>query len=173
MQQSYKHKAKYNINDNGSVTFYPTPDCKPAKTAKHKAKISMSTIMNDANCTKAEAYSNPNDTICQVGGKTHSFIVSSLTAWSEHYPFRFKPQHIWLLVLQGVAIHVDQNAEKLRQKYVSHAGKKKLLLTRDNFVLGSAKNDWIGVINEFVEQINKNTVKDTVELFNSDFSTST
>eukprot|EP01084_Bolivina_argentea_P074403 134965_1 len=62
MQQSYKHKAKYNINDNGSVTFYPTPDCKPAKTAKHKAKISMSTIMNDANCTKAEAYSNPNDT---------------------------------------------------------------------------------------------------------------
>eukprot|EP01084_Bolivina_argentea_P248244 415218_1 len=174
MQELYQYKCKHKINDDGSVTFWPTPDCKPCQQPKHKSKMSMNhSILSDMNCNKVEAHSNPSDEIVQTGGKTSSFIVSSLTAWSEHYPFRFKPEHIWLLVLQGVAVHVDQCAEKLRDKYVTHQGKKKLLISRDEFVLGSAKNDWIGVINEFVQQIDKYTVNDTVKLFNCDFTCST
>ena len=47
-------------------------------------------------------------------------------AWSQHYPFRFKPGHIWLLKLQAVAIAVAENAEKLRDKCVKHDEKMKL-----------------------------------------------
>ena len=38
---------------------------------------------------------------------------------------------------------------------------------------GNRKNDWAGVIDEFCEQIDKNTVKDTVELLEADFSNAT
>merc|ERR1719145_273380 len=99
-----------------------------------------------------------------------SFIDASLEAWAKHYPIRFRPEHIWLLILQAVALHVEKNAEKLRKKYVNHEGKMELKVQRDDFVLGSDNNDWEGVIEEFVEQIDANTVKDTVQLLDCDFS---
>merc|ERR1719242_359212 len=133
-----------------------------------------------AGCSgELEASSDPDVQVVLSNGWMRSrgsicgFIDASLTAWSNHYPIRFKPEHIWLLILQGVAVHVDQNAEKLRRKYVNHNGKMTLKVIRDDFVLGSDKNDWEGVIEEFVEQIDANTVKDTVPLFDCDFSGST
>merc|ERR550525_2325282 len=126
-----------------------------------------------------EASSDPNVQVVQSGARrpwdspTSGFIDAAVTAWSKHYPIRFKPEHIWLLILQGVAVHFDHNAEKLRKKYVNHDGKMKLEVRRDGFVLGSDKNDWEGVIKEFVDQIDANTVKDTVQLFDCDFSGST
>ena len=40
-------------------------------------------------------------------------------------------------------------------------------------MIGNRKNDWAGVIDEFSEQIDKNTVKDTVSILESDFSNAT
>jgi len=115
---------------------------------------------------------DPTSDIIQNGGRGNvcSFITSALTAWSSHYPFRFRPEHIWLLILQGVAVHVDQNAEKLRKKYVEHEGKKTLII--DVSPNPSAK-EWMNVIQGFVDQIDKNTVSDTCELFDCDFTAST
>merc|ERR1719295_2251096 len=168
-------KAKYEVNKDGSLTFWPTPDCEVSEGLRTE-KVSMWKAAKAANISgKLEASSDPNVDVVQSGGRSTicSFIEASVTAWSNHYPIRFKPEHIWLLILQGVAVHVDQNAEKLRKKYVNHEGKKTLTVRRDGFVLGSDKNDWEGVIEEFVEQIDANTVKDTVQLFDCDFSGST
>eukprot|EP01084_Bolivina_argentea_P283517 485588_1 len=124
----YNYKAKHKIMNNGNVTFWPTPNCKSSKQKIGTNQISMNNILNKENCTRALAYSNPNDQIIQdeqYNSIVSSFITSSLEAWSKHYPFRFRVEHIWLLILQSVAIHVDKNAEKLRQKYVKHDGKKK------------------------------------------------
>jgi len=44
---------------------------------------------------------------------------------------------------------------------------------RPNFVKGGKDNDWDGVVNEFVEQIDENTVDDVVKLFEPDFTSST
>merc|ERR1719295_2483702 len=167
-------KAKYEVNKDGSLTFWPTPDCEVSEGLRTE-KVSMWKAAKAANISgKLEASSDPNVDVIQHGGRNPicSFINASMTAWSMHYPFRFKPEHIWLLILQGVAVHVDQNAEKLRKKYVSHEGKMTLKVQRDDFVLGSDKNDWEGVIEEFVQQIDANTVKDTVQLFDCDFSNS-
>merc|ERR1719295_1316111 len=168
-------KAKYEVNKDGSLTFWPTPDCEVSEGLRTE-KVSMWKAAKAANISgKLEASSDPNVDVIQHGGRNPicSFINASMTAWSMHYPFRFKPEHIWLLILQGVAVHVDQNAEKLRKKYVNHEGKMTLTVRRDGFVLGSDENDWEGVIEEFVEQIDANTVKDTVQLFDCDFSGST
>merc|ERR1719474_1979630 len=168
----YTHNAKYNVNGDGSVTFWPTPNCKPAIKPVTTKRMSMKKYAEWQQCKELEASSNTDLDIAGESGIC-SFITAAIDSWSSHYPIRFKPEHIWLLILQGVAVHVDRNAEKLRTKYVNHKETMTLRVERDDFVLGSAKNDWEGVIEEFVEQIDSNTVKDTVQLFDCDFSGST
>merc|ERR1719385_585862 len=133
----------------------------------------MTHVLKAAKYGQLEASSDSGINVVDSNAGISSFITASLDAWANHYAIRFKPEHIWLLILQGVAIHVDKNAEKLRKKYVNHNGKLQLTVRRDGFTLGSKQNDWEGVIEEFVQQIDANTVKDTVQLFDCDFSGST
>ena len=180
----HRHEAKYEINEDGSVTFWPTPDCETSTERLQTIKMTelMAGVAERANCARLEMTSDSDLDVIDCTTRFNpfhwfnpicSFIKASFDSWSNHYPIRFKPEHIWLLILQGVAVHVDQNAEKLRAKYVNHKEKMTLRVQRDDFVLGSAGNDWEGVIEEFVEQIDANTVKDTAALFDCDFSRST
>merc|ERR1712178_270376 len=70
-----------------------------------------------------------------VGG--HGFISAIITAWSEHLPLVLKPEHIWLLILQGIRAHVDADPEGARDRFVGFQGKKTLEIRRDRFVKGS------------------------------------
>lgn len=103
----------------------------------------------------------------------NGFIAAVTIAFAEHYPLALRPEHIWTLVLQGVAAHVNQHAEALRPKFVAHDGKKQLLIRRDEFRLGASGDDWRGVVAEFSEQIAQNTVAGTAELMATDFSSTT
>ena len=172
IQELYHHKARYNINDNGSVTFYPTPNCKPATDKLETNKISLQSILEQQDCTEIYTYSDPDQQVIQPSYPKGvcSFITGAIMAWSEHYPFRIRVEHIWLLILQAVAIHVDQNAEKLRSKYVEHEGKVTLKIDIPGV---PSREEWQSVIETFVEMMDKNTVKDTCQLFECDFSGST
>ena len=59
------------------------------------------------------------------------------------------------MILQAVAVHVDQNAEKLRNKYVKHEGKEIEIEVSAN----PSYEEWISIISGFVDQIDKNTVR--------------
>lgn len=61
-----------------------------------------------------------------------------------HYPLVLDPDVIWLTIAQGLANHINVNAEKLRRRFVAHDGKKKIIVRRDSFLRGSPENDWPG-----------------------------
>ena len=173
LQDLFHHEAKYEIDDNGSVTFWPTPNCEVATKKLESQKMTVECIPRNQQCTKAAIFSDPDIEIvteCNWKYGVSSFIISSLTAWSKHYPFRFRPEHIWLLILQATAVHVDQNAEKLRSKYVKHKGKMQLNV---DVSANPSYEEWIDVVKNFASQIDKNTVKGTGKLFECDFSSST
>ena len=172
LQELYIHRAEYKLNDDGSLTFYPTPNCKPSERKLITRKMSLNHVLQEQNCKSAACYSNPECKIEQTGcySTICSFITGAAKAWSEHYPFKFRVDHIWILILQAVAIHVDKNAEKLRPKYVKHEGKKQLKVRVSGI---PTAEEWIQVIKEFGGQIDANTVEDTCELLECDFSTST
>jgi hypothetical protein len=102
----------------------------------------------------------------------NAFIDAITTAFDKHYPLLLKPDHFWLMVVQGVAIHTNKHAEQLRSNWVTHEGKKTLVVQCDNFVLGAA-NDWAGVVAEFEKQIRANTVAGAVDMLTPSFSTTT
>ncbi|CAF3043734.1 unnamed protein product [Rotaria sp. Silwood2] len=51
--------------------------------------------------------------------------------YSNHYPLELSVEDIWVAIAQGVSIHLNENAEKYRQLFVSHEGKKTLQLNVD------------------------------------------
>jgi len=81
--------------------------------------------------------------------RSHPLIGSLHAAFSSHRPVALSPDIVWLTLCQGLAHHVNANAEVLRPRLVSHPGKLKLVVRRDDFVKGSPENPWPEVFAEF------------------------
>jgi len=97
------------------------------------------------------------------------FISTVSYAFDRHIPLSLRPEHFWAIITQTVSIHVNENAEKLRDKFVTHQGKEVIKVRRDDFVLDQP-NDWASVIPEFSSEIKKRTVGGVSDLVIQQFS---
>merc|ERR1719502_1882311 len=113
----------------------------------------------------------PPETV-EVFTRQNLFAKSVHAAFYGHHPLVLSPDVIWLTIMQGLANHVDQNAEALRDKFVAHQGKEEIVIERASFVKGSPTNDWPGVFPEFAAKIGEKTVGGLAEVAAADFSTS-
>jgi len=101
----------------------------------------------------------------------HPFVKAVHLAYSHHVPLIITPDIIFYLISSATAVHINQNAEKLRKVFVNHEGKKELEIRRDDFVLNSKSNPWHEVIDDFVIEIGKNTNNNVADLMVANFST--
>jgi hypothetical protein len=81
------------------------------------------------------------------------------------------PDIIWLAIAQGFAKHVNENAESLRKKFVSHEGKKEIVIMRDES--DPLKLDWQGIIEDFSFQIKESIGEEAHSTLVPTFSTTT
>jgi hypothetical protein len=100
---------------------------------------------------------------------THPLVQMAYHAFYEHRPIVLSPDAIWFCLAQGLAHHVNCNAERLRKRFVKHDGKVKLVVTRSDFVLGQA-NPWPEAFAAFSEQMALHLGK-LRDLVVADFST--
>ena len=105
------------------------------------------------------------------GSCLNGFLAAVDLAYRKHYPLILSPDIIWLATMQGFAKHVNKNAEKLRDMFVSHQGKKLIKVRRDDFAKGDASNPWPEVFDEFVNQIRKYVGESNMDLIMPSFST--
>lgn len=101
----------------------------------------------------------------------HPFVEAVDFAYSHHVPLTITPDVIFYLITSATAVHINQNAEKLRKTFVNHEGKKELEVRRDDFVLNSKSNPWHEVIDDFSIQIRNNTNNNVADLLEANFST--
>ncbi len=101
----------------------------------------------------------------------HGLVSAADLAFRQHYPLMMTPDHIWLTVTQGLAAYIAQDPEKWRKHFVSHEGKEKIRIIRNEFVLGSPTNDWAGCFGEFSDAIRGYIGDETHGLIVSDFGT--
>lgn len=101
---------------------------------------------------------------------SHPLIAALHAGFAYHYPVCLSPDILWLTITQGLAIHINQNAERLRSKLVSHEGQLTLKVRRDDFIKGSPENPWPEVFSAFSEQIHDH-IGDAHDLIVADFST--
>lgn len=72
----------------------------------------------------------------------HPLIACVHTAFSQHRPLILSPDIIWLTIVQGFAQHINNNAEKLRDKFVSHKGKKQIIIIVQDIYAASPESAW-------------------------------
>lgn len=93
--------------------------------------------------------------------------------YSKHFPLTLSPSIIHLALCQAIGIHINQNAERLRHQFVNHERKQRIVVRRDQFRKGSAKNDWVGTFPEFTTKMKEFMKGETNDLFAAPYSTST
>jgi hypothetical protein len=75
--------------------------------------------------------------------------------------------------MQQFAIHINQQSEKWREKLVGFPGRKLLTVRRDDFIMGSSKNDWSWVTKELGKMISAELKTDLGKAVAPEFSTTT
>lgn len=92
-------------------------------------------------------------------------------AYGEHRPLTLSPDAVWIHICQVFSHYVNDNAESLRPKIVSHDGKMSLVVVNTTNSLSNEDADWQGMIDDFCTQINKNIRNDIAETIAGGFST--
>ena len=104
--------------------------------------------------------------------KYKSLIQGLILAYKNHYPITITPDMIWLLIEQGFVRYIEKYKDKVRENFVNFSGKKELKIKRIGLTPTTAKEeDWKGIIEEFVQQIEENVGKEIIDNLQSDFST--
>ena len=153
-----------------SITF-TVDDVKPGTKAlpTMPVKAAIETILAAPN-SPLESWSR--DTMKIVASPhIQPFLATMNTAFHNHLPIILSPDMIWLQVLQGLASHVNANAEKLRHHFVAHDGKKLIEIRRDEFVKGNPDNDWEGAFAEFSDKMRGHIGEKTHGLIASGYGT--
>jgi hypothetical protein len=99
----------------------------------------------------------------------HALLSAFRIAFYDHMPLGLSPDAIWIRLVRGFALHVNEHAEQLRRRFVSHSGKEKLVVERPDFLPGK-DNPWPEAFETFSDQLDERTGGLT-SLVRVDFST--
>lgn len=121
---------------------------------------------------RAEAWSrDPPRLVAPVG--SHAVVDAIHLAFVGHRPLTFSPDMVWLLLCQGVALHVGAHVERLRPRLVNHPGRITLEIeVRDDprFRKGSGETPWPEVFDSLSAQLGNHLLEDR-DPFLPEFST--
>merc|ERR1719341_509763 len=83
------------------------------------------------------------------------FFATVKTAYNNHYILKTGPEDWWYTIAQKVALAIDNNTKKqeVRDFFVSHEGKKSLVVCIGTTIYGA---DWSWFFDQKAEQIEEN-----------------
>ena len=147
------------------TTFAVSPDVKPEgrlKTVDHLGEL------RTALRRPIEAAWRPRNRVVSCD-EDHALLSAFRIAFYSHMPLRLSPDAIWVTLARGFALHVNENAERLRHRFVRHSGKGNLVVERPDFLPGR-DNPWPEAFEAFGGQLDAHTGGLT-SLVRADFST--
>ena len=102
----------------------------------------------------------PQEGVHSIGHRTgfHQFLGSLNEAFDKHLGFVLAPQQLFLLILQQVSVHVNENAEVLRDEFVKHAGKARIEIEVP------LEPEWAEIIKKFQAEITDRIVQSVADL---------
>jgi hypothetical protein len=121
---------------------------------------------------------NPNETpterlirLHRGSGVMHPFVGAVHAAYQNHRPLILSPDMFWLLIIQGLAQHINHSPEKYREQFVAFSGKTCLEVHRDDFIKGALENTWEDVFSEFSAKIQQHVGDRNYSSIVAEFST--
>ncbi|RIA98667.1 hypothetical protein C1645_748882 [Glomus cerebriforme] len=102
---------------------------------------------------------------------TNGFVATILQAYSSNQHLFLTPDDVWLVIAQGISQHINNNAEKYRQRIVNHQGQKRVEIYGQDLLEDNEENNWITLFDRLNRAMDELiTIKD---LLTCNFSTST
>jgi hypothetical protein len=114
----------------------------------------------------------PDSVVCYFD-KNNVFARAVHMSFYDHVPLSISPDAVWQTILSGLAIHISENAEILRHKFVRHEGKEKVVLVKSEFDSRVPDAPWHTIVESFTEALGKKVGDDKVHFAEGKFSTST
>lgn len=112
-------------------------------------------------------------TVNADGEDVHPFIGMVAKAYAEHYPIEIYPDDIWLLLLDGIKIHVNSNREKFRDEFVVNGVDSLLAIEDNSLTLSSPPEKWEQDVLEVYDSLFQKIPSKTRASFDVNFSTTT
>lgn len=115
-----------------SFTFYPTAsvDIAPVKrvTETTVAQHFLKTTEYKQGVGGQLVSGSLNETAVQFPGMVNGLVDTLVRAYSSHHEIILTPDNFWMAILTQFSVYLTQNAEALREKFVSHQGQKELIV---------------------------------------------
>ena len=170
-----KQQLVKETNITNSPTVFEVADVMPAKKLLSEVSYhrSLQVLLREYQTeAKIESWSqSPGRGQLVESVHFHPVVEAFHKAYNDHRPLCLSPDMIWLLIAQGLANHINANAEQLRDQFVEHKGKVPIEVRKDDFVKGSPENPWHEVFGEFSAAIRKHIGETTHNLLLPNFST--
>lgn len=103
----------------------------------------------------------------------HPFVAMVGKAFANHYSIEISPDDIWLMILDGARLHVKNNRDLLKNKFVQDGADTVIHVYDNSLTMDSPGEQWMKDIDCIYDSLYKKLPKETRESFNVDFSTST
>ena len=105
----------------------------------------------------------------------NAFLNAVYTAYAQHYPLELSVEDIWVVIAQGVSMHINANTETLRHLLVNHMGKKSLNVFADDLVLSKGQQalNWTQVVRRLCDAVKNDMKADLSSIITKRFSKTT
>ena len=175
--QKKASKGKILMRSKGSITFVVDEGLPaPKKTFAVKDGKAIADEIVGKTVASAELYrvvksSFDDESLCYMG--EDNLFKCMVNAYADHHPLVLSPDVVWLIIAQNFSNYVNKHSEEMRDLFVEHEGKMKIVVTEDNDVLGKSgtKGDWEKLLSDFTAGVAANTKGDVAEMLTADFTT--
>lgn len=100
-----------------------------------------------------------------------SFFRTVGLAYAKHYSLEINPDDIWLLLLDGIRIHVKVNRETLKNRFVGKETDTNIVVDDNSLSFESTESQWNNVIVNLFDELQERIPKETGTLLDTRFST--
>lgn len=105
--------------------------------------------------------------------QVHGLLEAAHLAFTSNLDLVLAPDDLWLTIVQGLALHVRTNIERLQDVFVQPRSIKETISLKAPFLKGSSKNDWPELLRDFSDHVATSIGEATRNLLVTDFSTTT
>lgn len=144
---------------------------------KPKRKMDTISLSENLSASNKKIYYCSSNLSTKVINKLESnpVLQGYYLAYVNHCPICITPDILWMLIIQGFSRHVEQNSEKLRNKFVNFEGKKELVVDCGEYekIEGIPKDVWEEMFGNFVKKIKENVGESIINILTPCFTTTT
>ena len=144
----------------------------PVKRGGFAEYFSRKAKYEGSNGSKAfYAYSDSISPFVKGSSESPSFFDVVALAYAKHYSLEINPDDIWLMILDGFRLHVKNNREKLKDRFVAPGTDTSIAVMDNSLTLESTHKEWFWTIANLFDSLQAKLPPETGEPLKIKFST--